>query len=100
MRNLITIALLVLAVGACASAGTKFDMSQVDAMTPGVTTFDDAVKVMGKPTSQQFTAEGKMVSVWVYAAAIMGSASSRSVSIGFDKDGKMIRVLGKSQVGG
>ncbi len=87
----------VLLLGACATSGTKFEMSAVNAMQPGVTTYEDAVATLGKPRGVAIAADGAKSVVWSWAeAGAFTGVQSRAVSILFGKDGKMIRVVGKA----
>lgn len=79
------------ALTACASHGTRFDMADVEAMQPGVTTYDEAVQKLGKPKAQNFAADGSKTVTWIYATAL----GARGTKIAFDKDGKMVRIMSK-----
>jgi len=76
---------------ACASHGTRFDMADVEAMQPGVTTYDEAIQKLGKPKAQNFAKDGSKTVTWIYATAI----GAKGTKIAFDKDGKMIRIMSK-----
>jgi len=41
----------VVALAGCASVGQDFSMADVDAMQPGITTFQDVVAKLGQPAS-------------------------------------------------
>lgn len=85
------IVVAMFALAACASHGTRFDMADVEAMQPGVTTYDEAVQKLGKPKAQNFAADGSKTVTWIYATAI----GARGTKIAFDKDGKMVRIMSK-----
>lgn len=89
------IVVAIFALTACASHGTRFDMADVEAMQPGVTTYDEAVQKLGKPKAQNFAEDGSKSVTWVWAMAGLGVVKSRATRILFDKDGKMIRVASK-----
>lgn len=86
-------------LAACVSVGSKFDMADVDAMQPGQTTIADAKAKLGLPNSQAVGANGVTSLLWSYVSASpFGVNTNRGVIILFDKDGKMIRVAGKSEI--
>lgn len=96
MRKAIILTMTILLV-ACATSGTKFEMSAVNAMQPGVTTYDQAVANLGKPFSVNIAADGSKRVVWSWAQGSgLTEVQSRAVGILFDKDGKMVRVAGKA----
>lgn len=82
----------------CASMGQDFSMADVDAMQPGVTTFEQAQGVLGKPMGVSTSADGRIGATWIRTSAGLGAAASKSVGILFDKDGKMIRVITRSEM--
>lgn len=84
-------------IAGCASVGQDFDMAEVDRLQPGVTTLEEAKERLGKPRSISNSADGSYGVTWVRAQALMGSVSSKGVSILFDKDGKMIRVVTRTE---
>jgi hypothetical protein len=91
MRTPYSIVAMV-ALAGCASVGQDFSMADVDAMQPGITTFQDAVAKLGKPNSTSMSGDGRTASSWVRVTAGLGGSSNKTVIIVFDKDGKMIRV--------
>ena len=84
-------------IAGCASTGQDFDMAEIDRLQPGITTIEQAKEKLGKPRSITNAADGSYGAIWVRAQASMGSVTSKSVSILFDKDGKMIRVSHRSE---
>lgn len=89
--------LVATVVTACASAGNKFDASKVDQLRPGVSSVEDAVTLLGKPTAESNNVDGSKLLQWQYMSVMIASASSDHVAILFDRSGKMIRVTHKSQ---
>ena len=89
---------LVAALTGCVSVGKDFSMADVDAMQPGVTTFQDAVAKLGEPASTSMAGDGQKLASWVRVASGLGSTTQKAVSIVFGKDGKMIRVGSRSNV--
>ena len=68
MRKAIVLFAAILLV-ACATSGTKFEMSDVNAMQPGVTTYEEAVAKLGKPRGVTVAADGTKNVVWSWAQA-------------------------------
>lgn len=94
-----TCALLFAAVvTACASSGNKFDASKVDQLRPGISTAEEAVTLLGKPTAESNLVDGSKLLQWQYMSVLVASASSDHVAILFDTNGKMIRITHRSQI--
>lgn len=93
MKKLIITLMTVLTIG-CMSVGTKFDGSDVRAMKPGVTTYEEAVAKLGKPKSTVYRDDGSILVTWVYATSMPGSG--RAAKILFNKD-VMVKVVGISE---
>ena len=68
MRNAIVL-FAAFWLAACATSGTKFEMSAVNAMQPGVTTYEEAVAKLGKPHGVTIAADGAKNVVWSWAQA-------------------------------
>src|SRR4051794_36489540 len=69
LRLVITLVAMGLVLGACATKvtrGKEFNVSAIDSLQPGVTTYSEAVAMRGKPTSEQDDGNVRRVS-WVYA---------------------------------
>lgn len=96
MKKLMIVAALF-ALTACATHGQRFEMTDVEAMQPGVTTYEEAVEKLGKPKSQNFAADGSKTATWIWVMAGLGVVKSRGTKIAFDKDGKMVRVMSKAE---
>ena len=95
MKTFLSLCALLL-LSACASQGTKFEMSDVNSMKPGSTTYEQAVEKLGKPRAVAMNADGSKSATWIWAqAGAFVGTQSRGVKILFDKDGKMIRIAGK-----
>lgn len=96
MRKLVAIASLVM-LTACATRGTKFEMADVDAMQPGVTTKEEAIAKLGKPKAVSTKPDGTTVLQWMYIEASPLHGKGNHAVIIFDKDGKMVRLAHKSE---
>jgi hypothetical protein len=64
---------------------------------PGVTTLEQVTDRLGKPESITNAADGQVGVVWVRPKAAMDSAATKGVTILFDKDGKMIRIVKRKE---
>lgn len=84
-------------IAGCASVGQDFDMTEVDRLQPGVTTLEQVKQRLGKPRRIDNTADGLVGVTWTRAQAVMGSISTKGVTILFDKDGKMVRVVTRQE---
>ena len=85
----------VVLVAGCASVGQDFDMTEVDDLQPSVSTFEQVKEKFGKPQSVSNASDGGFVAGWVRSQASPLGASTKSVMIIFDKDGKLIRVASR-----
>lgn len=100
MKQIAVIALAAALVSGCgATAGRKFDHSQVENFQPGVTTISDAKASLGEPVGVITDPDGGQVLQWRYAFVSAFGTKAARVDIAFDKDGKMLRVARKSLVG-
>ena len=95
MKGIYAAMFAALLLTACVTKGTKFDMADVEAFQPGVTTYDEVVEKLGKPKSQNFAADGSKNVTWIWVQVVPGASQSRATRIAFDKDGKMVRVMSK-----
>lgn len=95
--RLVTLVACAALITGCASVGQDFDMAEVDRFQPGVTTIEQAKEKLGKPGSITNTANGEVGFVWSRSQVVMGAGKWKSVGILFDKDGKMVRVVLRSE---
>jgi len=97
-----TIATIAVLVAGCASFGEDFDLAAVDQLQPGVSTIEDAKKLLGEPQSVAKTANGITVYVWMHSKAngLTGNSSAQSASLAFGPDGKMLKNSTKTSVAG
>ena len=95
MRPIIVAILLAFSLSACVyqQHGTRFDVSAVNELQPGVSTKQDAIAKLGKPTAVSTTVDGSQLLQWqyVYGTAI-GVGGGAHVAILFGPDEKMIRI--------
>lgn len=81
----------------CVSVGTKFDIADVEAFQPGITTRADAERILGKPNSISNLADGTTLLQWIHTQAVLASAESNHVALLFDASGKFLRVAHQTQ---
>lgn len=62
------VALVSLVVG-CASMGPDFSMADVDALQPGITSFQDAQNKLGKPNNTSYGPNGEISAMWIRSEA-------------------------------
>lgn len=99
MRKPLKTAIAVLCLGVAASAcgrqiGTKFDGASVRALTPGVSTLQDAVARLGLPPSRtRGLLSGRTVARWVYLKDTAHGTESARVDILFGPDDRMIKIV-------
>jgi hypothetical protein len=91
-----TVAIALAAAAGCASSGTRFEWSQVDALTPGLTTVQMRERI-GKPNAVSATAAGDSIFVWLYSTGTaFGTGTGRSFGVLFDHSGRLVRVLNRT----
>ena len=91
MKGLLASIVLLLSF-ACATHGRPVDPAAVSQLQPGVSTVEDAIRMLGKPTGTSTGVNGVTVLVWMYsrANALTGNTEASSLSLVF-KDGKLAR---------
>src|ERR1700683_3430355 len=88
---------VILFLAACASQGHPFDMEKAHDLQPGVSTIEDAERLIGKPVSVTHNANGHTVLIWTYAYATgLGPGGAKQLIIPFDETGTMIRIASES----
>lgn len=93
----LAIAVSASVMSGCVSVGTKFDIADVAAFQPGVTTRADAERILGKPNSISNMADGTVLLQWIHTQAVLASAESNHVALLFDSNGKFVRVAHQTQ---
>ena len=74
----------------CATIGKEIDTSLIDQMQVGVSTKEDAIRVLGKPTILTSSSSGISILGWNYARAILFSGTKASgITLTFGPDGKL-----------
>ena len=83
-----TLALLA----ACATRGRPFDATAVSSLQVGVSTLDDATRLLGQPHAVTAQLNGTRTAIWMYAeSSILGDSLSDQVVVDFDPRGLMLR---------
>ena len=100
-QRLLLIAAVIMAIGGCTrEVGSNFDLSRVDQFKPGVTTYDQVVAELGKPSSIRKYANGGTGAAWQYVkGTTFSGGSGKGVGIIFDANGVMQRVSSRTEIG-
>lgn len=88
-------------VAGCASSGRQIDQAKVQAIQPGVTTYNDMVRDFGPPLSQAFNQDGLLTAQWFYfyTAAFGMNQEQQNLTVLFNKD-KTVKDVVNSAAGG
>lgn len=99
MRKLFFVLLLLPLVALAAAIGVVFDPESVVAFQPGVTTFQAVEQQWGKASSTKNEENGAIVAQWRYSQVdLLSGVNAARVSIRFDKDGLMQRVVERRHI--
>lgn len=107
LLQIIVVALAIWAMAGCATStsGNNFNDANLTQLQPGVTTLDDAVKLLGTPpNSSQIGQSGAIGYNWVFVEAkangftSKSSVSTKSAMLIFGTDGKFLRILRLSNI--
>jgi hypothetical protein len=85
--------LAALALAGCASGESDYVASASSHLTPGVTTRAQAVVQLGPPSSVYDLADGTRTLTWARTGGIFAQGETRSLSVQFGPDDRMIRVV-------
>lgn len=90
LKRLILTAVAVCASG-CATVGHDLDVSRIDQLTVGVSTYEDAHRLFGEPTTVTEGPHGAHLYAWRYghANAFSGHSEGKSVVLVFANTGKL-----------
>jgi outer membrane protein assembly factor BamE (lipoprotein component of BamABCDE complex) len=90
------IALVPLAA-ACATVGTNYSETALDALRPGMSQAE-VISYLGRPTQRTTLADGSEQWMWVYAKAnAFGAARSKAVMLKFGPDKRFVEVASATQ---
>jgi outer membrane protein assembly factor BamE (lipoprotein component of BamABCDE complex) len=80
----------------CTSIGHRFSWSDVEELRPGMTSYAQAVAKLGPPAVESVQKDGSKYVSWESAMEVVGAiVSPERVSIQFDKDDRMMRVVSR-----
>jgi hypothetical protein len=88
MKKHVSIIIALLLTG-CAS-GTNYNPASVSQLQPGMSK-EQVIQMLGKPNSEMTMPDGQTALVWARAKVSPFGASSRSVSLIFDANSKLLR---------
>lgn len=88
MKKYLTIG-IALTLAGCAS-GTNYNPASVSQLQPGMSK-EQVIQMLGKPNSVMTMPNGQTALVWARAKVSPFGASSRSVSLMFDANGKLLQ---------
>ncbi|MBW8833495.1 MAG: hypothetical protein JF606_29810 [Burkholderiales bacterium] len=69
-------------------------------MRPGESTINDAILVLGKPTSTSTLANGSTLLQWQYSQGTLIGGNGAHVAVLFDSRSRMVRVTHRTIIGG
>lgn len=93
MRKALAIAILALILGACADGRGTYGSDAASRFAPGVTTRAQAITALGPPSSIYDQADGSRTISWARNGGLFAESQTRSLSIQFGPDDKMIRIV-------
>jgi len=89
----ISVVACVLALAACGrSIGEPFDVAAANVLTPGKSTYEDAVKQLGIASHVKGYGQGT-VAHWHYLEDTPEGTEYASVTIMFGRDARMVRII-------
>ena len=92
-------AVSAVAMAGCMTMGSQFDPALVDTLRPGESTMDDAIALLGTPTSTTVLGRGRTLVQWQYSQGRLVGATGAYVTVLFDAGGTMVRVAHKNVIG-
>ncbi len=87
------LAVAALVLAACADGEGQYVASTSSHFTPGVTTRAGAIAQLGPPSSVYQLADGSRTLTWARTGGLFAEAETRSLSVMFGPDDKMVRVM-------
>lgn len=85
-----------LALFGCASSGRNFNQASVQQLQTGVTTEEQAIKILGsEPTLRTYQPDGSYMALWQYAhvAFVATVTDNKAIDLLFDKNKIFQRVV-------
>jgi hypothetical protein len=93
MWRILAIGALALTLAACADGEGTYVNGASSRFTPGVTTRAQAVAELGPPSSVYDLADGSRTLTWARTGGLFAQSETRSLSLQFGPDDKMIRIV-------
>jgi hypothetical protein len=93
VRKVLAMAILALSLGACADGQGVYASAASSHFAPGATTRAQAIAELGPPSSIYDQADGSRTLSWARNGGLFAESETRSLSIQFGPDDKMIRVI-------
>jgi hypothetical protein len=95
LRTMVAMALVVaaLALSGCADGEGAYVTSTSSHFTAGVTTRTQAIADLGPPSSVYDLADGSRTLTWARSGGLFAESETRSLSVLFGPDDKMVRVV-------
>jgi hypothetical protein len=87
------LAAAALVLAGCADGEGEFVTSASSHFTPGVTTRAAAIAQLGPPSSVYDPPDGSRIVTWARTGGLFAESETRSLSVQFGPDDKMIRVV-------
>ena len=69
MKKLLITAISIMTLSACVSSGVKVDQSKLSQLHKGATTYNEAIKLLGKPSNINLDSEGHKTICYLYVSA-------------------------------
>lgn len=85
--KIISIASVSLILAACFTYGRDFNLSDVDRLVPGVSTYQQTVDILGTPQAVALVKDNLKQATWQYSKPAMGSLETKIVTLTFNKEG-------------
>lgn len=93
MRKALAMAILALALAGCADEQGTYASDSASRFAPGVTTRAQAIAALGPPSSIYDQADGSRTISWARNGGLFAESQTRSLSIQFGPDDRMIRIV-------
>jgi hypothetical protein len=94
VRKALAVAVMAVAVAGCADGQGAYVNSASSHFTPGVTTRAQAIAELGPPNSVYDRADGSRTLTWARTGGLFNESETRSLSVLFGPDDKIIRIEG------
>jgi hypothetical protein len=96
LRRVVAIAAVAAILVGCADGQGAYASGASGHFRPGVTTRAEAIAELGSPNSVYESADGSHTLTWARAGGLFNAAATRSLSVQFGPDDRMIRIVSDS----